>query len=66
MSMKEGANVQSTVQAEYKIGRAIVRMHGTPDPENLKAATLKFMQKVEQARRKQRKEGVKDGLSVHR
>jgi hypothetical protein len=40
-------------------------MHGTPDPENLKAATLKFMQKVEQTRRKQRKEGVKDGLSVH-
>jgi hypothetical protein len=30
-------------------------MHGTPDPENLKAATLKFMQKVEQKRRKQMK-----------
>lgn len=49
--------MQSTVQAEYKIGRAIVRMHGTPDPENLKAATLKFMQKVEQKRRQQKKEG---------
>ena len=58
--------MQSTVQAEYKIGRAIVRMHGTPDPENLKAATLKFMQKVEQARRKQRKESEGNGLPIHR
>lgn len=47
--------MQSTVQAEYKIGKATVRMHGTPDRERLEAATLRFMQKVEQARRKQRK-----------
>ena len=60
MSLKEGVNVQSAVQAEYKIGRAIVRMHGTPDPENLKAATLKFMQKVEQQRRQQKKDGVEN------
>ncbi len=53
--------MQSTVQAEYKIGKATVRMHGTPDRENLKVATLKFMQKVEQARRKQKKE---DGSNV--
>lgn len=64
--MKGGQPVQSTVQAEYKIGKATVRMHGTPDPENLKAATLRFMQKVEQKRRQQRKEGVENGLQVHR
>lgn len=58
--------MQSTVQAEYKIGKATVRMHGTPDRERLEAATLRFMQKVEQARRKQRKEGVENGLSLHR
>lgn len=57
--------MQSTVQAEYKIGKATVRMHGTPDRERLEAATLRFMQKVEQARRKQRKEGVENGLQVH-
>jgi hypothetical protein len=53
------------VQAEYKIGKATVRMHGTPDRERLEAATLRFMQKVEQARRKQRKEGVENGFQVH-
>ena len=57
--------MQSTVQAEYKIGKATVRMHGTPDRERLEAATLRFMQKVEQKRRRQRKEGVEDGLQVH-
>lgn len=50
--------MQSTVQAEYKIGKATVRMHGTPDPENLKAATLRFMQKVEQKKRQLKKEGT--------
>lgn len=54
--------MQSTVQAEYKIGRAIVRMHGVPDRERLEAATMKFMQKVEQQKRRQRKEGEKDVL----
>ena len=43
--------------AEYRIGKAIVRMHGTPDVENVKAATLKFMQKVELRKRQQQKEG---------
>lgn len=57
--------MQSTVQAEYKIGRAIVRMHGVPDRERLEAATLKFMQKVEQKKRQQKKEGVKNGLQIH-
>ena len=59
--------MQSTVQAEYKIGKATVRMHGTPDPENLKAATLRFMQKVEQKKRQhsEQKGGVGNGLQVH-
>lgn len=48
--------MQSTVQAEYKIGKATVRMHGTPDRERLEAATLKFMQKVEQKKRQLKKE----------
>lgn len=42
---------------EYKIGKAIVRMHGTPDRENLEAATARFLAKVEQHRRKQAKKG---------
>ena len=43
---------------EYKIGPAIVRMHGQPDREKVKAATEKFLNRVEQIRREQaRKEG---------
>ena len=41
---------------EYKIGPAIVRMHGKPNQENLEAATAKFLNKVVQQRRKQAKE----------
>lgn len=41
---------------EYKIGKAIVRMHGTPDRKNLEEATARFLAKVEQQRRKQAKE----------
>jgi hypothetical protein len=41
---------------EYKIGNAIVRMHGKPDQANLEAATARFLAKVEQRRRKQAKE----------
>lgn len=37
---------------EYKIGKAIVRMHGTPDRKNLEEATARFLAKVEQKRRK--------------
>ena len=44
---------------EYKIGKAIVRMHGTPDRKNLEDATARFLAKVEQQRRKQAKEGRK-------
>ena len=41
---------------EYRIGNAIVRIHGEPDQENLKAATEKFMKKVHKARKQKRKE----------
>lgn len=39
---------------EYRIGKAIVRMHGTPDRENLEAATVKLVKKARQ--QKKRKE----------
>lgn len=46
----------------YRIGNAIVRMHGTPNQENLEAATARFLNKVVQQRRKQAKErSGKDG-----
>ena len=41
---------------EYKIGKAIVRIHGKPNQENLEAATARFLNKVVQQRRKQAKE----------
>lgn len=41
---------------EYKIGPAIVRMHGKPNQENLEAATARFLNKVVQQRRKAEKE----------
>lgn len=33
---------------EYKIGNAIVRMHGTPDLQKIKAAAEQFFRTVEQ------------------
>ena len=36
---------------EYKIGPAIVRIHGQCEPEKLREATTQFLKKVE-ARRK--------------
>ena len=42
--------------AEYKIGPAIVSIHGKPNQENLEAATARFLNKVVQQRRKQAKE----------
>ena len=41
---------------EYKIGPAIVRIHGKPDQANLEAATARFLNKVVQQRRKREKE----------
>lgn len=52
--------MQATEQVtEYKIGRAIVRMHGTPDREKVEAATLKFMKQVQLCKKKQQKEAGK-------
>lgn len=49
--------MQNTAQVtEYKIGKATVRMHGTPDREKLEAATLKFMRQVQIQQRKQKEE----------
>lgn len=31
---------------EYKIGNAIVRVHGEPDKEKLKAATAQYIKQV--------------------
>ena len=43
-----GVIMQNTAKVtEYKIGKAIVRMHGTPDRAKVEAATLKFMKQVQ-------------------
>lgn len=43
---------------EYRIGPAIVRMHGQPDKEKVKAATEKFLNKVVASKKqKARKDG---------
>lgn len=47
---------------EYRIGRAIVRIHGTPDQEKFKAATERFLKKVEASKRAKKKGGV---VNVH-
>lgn len=49
--------MQSTApEAEYRIGKAVVRMHGTPDREKVEAATLKFMKQVQFQKKQQMKE----------
>lgn len=40
----------------YNIGRATVNIHGAVDQEKVKAATIKFLKKVERARREKRNE----------
>ena len=40
---------------EYRIGKAIVRIHGNCDPERLKAATARFLKRAEAQRKKRRK-----------
>lgn len=37
---------------EYKIGSATVRIYGSPDMENLKKATISFLKKAEQQKKK--------------
>ena len=43
----------------YKVGCAVVRVHGNPDRDKLKAASEIFMKKVIAARKKALKEGQK-------
>ncbi len=38
--------------AEYRIGAAIVRIHGNPDRQRLEAATAKFLKAAERQRKK--------------
>ena len=55
---ERGSAMAKDSVTEYKIGPAIVRMHGQPDREKVKAATEKFLNRVERIRREQaRKEG---------
>jgi CRISPR/Cas system Type II protein with McrA/HNH and RuvC-like nuclease domain len=46
---------RNETMTEYKIGAAIVRIYGKPDQENIKAATARFLKKVEKQRRSKRK-----------
>lgn len=48
---------------EYKIGNAVVRMHGTPNREIIEPAAARFLAKVEQKKRKAAKER-RDGHDV--
>lgn len=44
---------------EYRIGCAIVRIHGNPDPDRLKAATTKFLKQAEAQKKKKQKTNQK-------
>jgi hypothetical protein len=48
------------IMAEYKIGSATVRIHGTANTETVKAATIQFLKRAEKQRRSKRNER-KDG-----
>lgn len=47
---------------EYKIGNAVVRMHGTPNREIIEPAAARFLAKVEQKKRKAAKERSEDNV----
>jgi hypothetical protein len=40
---------------EYKVGKATVRIHGNPDPEKVKVATVKFLKQAEKQRKRSQK-----------
>ncbi len=40
---------------EYRIGKAIVRMHGTPDREKIEAATVTLIKKARQCKKRKEK-----------
>jgi len=57
-TQKEESTMAQDSVTEYKIGPAIVRMHGQPDREKVKTATEKFLNKVVASKKKKaRKEG---------
>lgn len=41
---------------EYRTGNAIIRVHGTPDMEKIKAASEQFMKRVLAAKKKAARE----------
>lgn len=41
---------------EYRIGKAIVRMHGTPDREKIEAATVQLIKKARQQKKRKEKD----------
>lgn len=50
--------MNNPVTAEYKFGKAVVRVHGEPDMDNFKKATVQFMKKVREERTSQDMEAV--------
>jgi hypothetical protein len=40
---------------QFKIGKATVRVHGSPDPDKLREVTMTFLKKAEQQRKKAKK-----------
>ena len=47
--------------AEYKVGNATVRIHGSVNPEVLKSATERFMKKAFEQRKHRAKEKALKG-----
>lgn len=41
---------------EFRVGNALVRIHGTADRERIQAATERFIKKVRRTRKQKRKE----------
>lgn len=50
--------MNNPVTAEYKFGKAVVRVHGEPDMDNFKKATVQFMKNVREERTSQDMEAV--------
>lgn len=46
------------IMQEYRTGNAIIRIQGSPDTEKVKAATIKFLKKVQAQRKEKEKCGV--------
>ena len=50
--------MNNPVTAEYKFGKAVVRVHGEPDMDNFKKATVQFMKNVREERASQDMEAI--------